>query len=176
MTALVTKTDLDNYKYIADSVKNSAVWPQFVIEAQSFDVKYWLGDGLLNEICEQEAGSPQELSTANSTLLNGGSYVYLTKTYLFSGLKAVIIYYAFARFINWQQVNITQAGITIKDTDFSTPASAKDIQRMATEAKLTADAMREELELFLSRNSTTYPLYSCGTNVKRIRTIYAVGD
>lgn len=176
MEALVTKSDLDLYKLVADSVKNSTVWDQFVVEAQSFDVKYWLGDALLSELLEQTAASPQEISTANTTLLNGGSYTYNSKTYVFSGLKAVIIYYAFARFTSWQPYNFTQAGITVKDTDFSTPASDKAVQRISTEVKLTADSMREEVELFLQRNSTTYPLYSCGNNVKRIRTFYAAGD
>ena len=39
MTALVTLTDLQAYKHVADSVKNSTQWPQFVSEAQLFDVK-----------------------------------------------------------------------------------------------------------------------------------------
>ena len=92
MNNLVTISDLAGYKYIADSVKNSAVWPQFVYEAQMFDVKWWLGDGLLNEISEQAGTSPTSYSTLNSILLDGGSYTYLTETYVFQGLKARIIY------------------------------------------------------------------------------------
>ena len=62
MTALVTIDDLLNYKYIADSVKNEAVWPQFVSEAQMLDVKVWLGDGLLNELITQFTSSPDALT------------------------------------------------------------------------------------------------------------------
>ena len=39
MVNLVTKADLDTYKYVADSVKNHTSWSQFVSEAQLFDIK-----------------------------------------------------------------------------------------------------------------------------------------
>ena len=80
MIALVTKADLDNYKYIADSVKNSTSWPQFVSEAQLFDVKNWLGDCLLNELTTQASTLPYSFSTENQTLLDGGTYTYLSNT------------------------------------------------------------------------------------------------
>ena len=158
MTPLVTKADLDGYKYVMDSVKNSTSWPQFVSEAQLFDVKIQIGDPLLNELVTQfNLGT---LTADNNTLLDGGSYTYLTYTYLFQGLKAAIIYYAFARFINRTSFNFTAAGIVIKESDFSTPASMKDIQRMQTEAKLTADAIMCEVVLYLNRNYSLYPLWA----------------
>jgi hypothetical protein len=94
MIPFVTKPDLDVVKHVADSVKNTATWPQFVIEAQRFDVKHWIGDALLNEIDSQLSTSPGELSVANQKLMDGGSYTYQNKTYLFGGLKLCIIYYA----------------------------------------------------------------------------------
>jgi len=163
MTALVTLADAQAYKYIAESIKNSAVWPQFCSEAQMLDVKVQIGDALLNELVTQFETST--LTPDNLTLLNGGSYVYLTKTYLFQGLKAGILYYAFARFSNRTPYNYTAAGITVKDSDLSTPASDKAIQRLETEARLTADAIMCEVLLFLNRNYTLYPLWAdfgCG--------------
>jgi len=176
MIALVTLTDLAGYRHVADSVKNSAVWPQFVSEAQQLDVKIWLGDALLNELATQAATSPASFSAANLALLNGGSYVYNTRTYLFQGLKACIMYYAFARFTSHQPYNYTAAGITVKDTDFSTPASDKAVQRLATEAKLTADAIKSEIRTYLRRHATTYPLYRTTNAGGRPRTFYTIGD
>ena len=74
MNALVNKADLDQYKYVADSVKNLTIWGQFVLEAQQFDVKNWLGDALLNELSNQAV--PDTFTALNLTLLNGGSYSY----------------------------------------------------------------------------------------------------
>jgi hypothetical protein len=161
MISLVTLSDLDQYKYIASSVKNSITWPQFVSEAQMFDVKIWIGDGLLNELITQ---SPV-FSPANILLLDGGSYVYQGNTYLFQGLKAAIIYYAFARFTNRTAFNYTAAGIVVKDSDLSTPISDKIMQRLETEARLMAEAIKCEIITFLDRNYASYPLwydYACG--------------
>jgi hypothetical protein len=181
MTSLVLKSDLDELKYIADSVKNTTIWPQFVSEAEMLDVKSWLGDPLLYELLTQAGTTPETFSVPNQKLLNGGSYTYLSKTYLFQGLKKCIIYYAFARFTNRSPFNYTAAGIVTKDTDFSTPASDKVIQRLETEARLTADALKCEIIAFLNRNYTLYPLwtatgYGCATSCNDNRPFTVVGD
>jgi len=160
MIALVTKADLDNFKYIADSIKNATTWPQFVSEAQLLDVKSWLTDALLLEIVGQASTLPTTISINNQKLLDGGTYTYLSKTYYFQGLAACIIYYAFARFTNRTSFNYTAAGVVLKDSDFSTPATTKDIQRLETEARLTADAIKCEIITFLNRNSVNYPLWA----------------
>ena len=176
MRPLVTLSDLANYKYIADSIRNSALWPLCVSEAQQLDVKIWLGDALLNEIISQSETSPESLSALNETLLNGGTYTYQTNTYLFQGLKACIIYYAISRFTSRMPYNYTQAGLTIKDSDLSTPASDKAVQRLSTESMLTAAALRDEVLLYLKRNSASYPLFKCNSGAIRPRTFYAMGD
>lgn len=180
MIPFVNKTDLDAVKYIADSTRNNATWLQFVIEAQQLDVKHWIGDGLMNELDEQiqslTASPAGTITPANLALLNGGKYTYQSKTYLFQGLKAAIIYYAFARFANRNPFNFTAAGVTVKDTDFSTPASDKSIQRIVTEAILTAASIKDETVLFLRRNSSSYPLYKCSNSTGRPRTFFVIGD
>jgi len=176
MTPLVTITDLATFKYIADSVRNAAVWPQFVNEAQLLDVKCWLGDALLAEIIDQAETSPESFSTANEALLNGGQYTYQSRTYMFQGLKAAIIYYAFARYTSRAPYNFTAAGITVKDTDLSAPASDKAVQRLSTEAMLTASSIKDEVILFLRRNAKDYPLYRCTNQGGRPRTFFVIGD
>jgi len=181
MISLVTKADLDNYKYIADSVKNHVTWPQFVSEAQLLDIKSWLTDPLLNEMILQASTLPTTISAANQALLDGGSYTYLSRTYLFQGLKAAIIYYAFARFTNRTSVNYTAAGIVVKDSDYSTPVTDKMIQRLETEARLTADAIKCEIITYLNRNYALYPLWGdkacgCGSSCNQSRPFIILGE
>jgi len=179
ITNLVTKTDLDGYKYVADSVKNSTSWPQFVSEAQLLDVKPWLTDALLMELINQtDAGT---LTTENSKLLDGGTYTYSSRDYYFQGLKACIIYFAFARFTNRSAINYTAAGIVIKESDFSTPATDKIIQRLETESRLTAEALKCEVVTFLNRMYADYPLwanrsYGCGGTCSDKRPFIVLGD
>jgi len=180
MINLVTKSDLDQYKYIVDSVKNSVSWPQFVSEAQMLDVKLWLSDALLLEIINQASTLPTTISVANQKLLDGGTYTYLTRTYHFQGLKAAIIYYAFARFTNRTPYNYTAAGIVVKDSDLSTPATDKQVQRLETEARLTAEAIKCEVVTYLNRNHTLYPLWSdrgcCSSSCSDNRPFRVIGD
>jgi hypothetical protein len=181
MISLVTKVDLDVYKYIADSVKNSVSWPQFVSEAQLFDVKVWLGDPLLNEIINQASTLPTTISANNQILLDGGSYTYEGQIYLFQGLKAAVIYYAFARFTNRTAFNYTAAGIVQKDSDLSTPVSDKIIQRLETEARLMAEAIKCEITTYLDRNYILYPLWpnqgcGCGSSCSDSRPFRVVGE
>lgn len=181
MIALVQKADLDNYKYIADSVKNTASWPQFVSEAELLDIKHWLGDALLLEIIGQASTAPTTISALNQTLLDGGTYTYLDHDYYFQGLKACIIYYAFARFTNRTSFNYTAAGIVVKDSDFSTPVSDKVMQRLETEARLTADAIKCEVINYLNRNHDSYPLWhhqgqQCGSRCSDNRPFRVIGD
>ena len=178
MIPLVTKADLNNYKYVADSVKNSTVWEQFVSEAQEFDIMPWLGDALMDEILIQAATDPVSISAANQALLDGGSYTYQTKTHRFQGLKACIIYYAFARFTNRTPYNYTATGIVIKDSDLSTPVSDKVVQRLETEARLMGEAIRDRVVLFLSRNYADYPLWEsrgCVLPGRKV-TFHTLGD
>jgi hypothetical protein len=179
MTALVTKAYLDNYKLVADSVKNITTWPQFVSEAQLFDIKSWLSDALLIELETQTITPPY--SAANLILMNGGTYTYSSKSYLFQGLKACIIYYAFARFTNRTAFNYTAAGIVLKDSDLSTPVSDKVIQRLETEARLMADAIKCEIITYLNRNYTLYPLWAdkacgCGSTCSDHRPFTVLGE
>ena len=176
---LVDITDLQTYKLVCDSVKNHTSWPFFVWEAQMLDVKHWLGDGLLNELLTEETVSPPTHSAANTLLLDGGTYTYNDRTYMFQGLKACIIYYAFARFTNRTAYNYTAAGIVVKESDFSTPVSDKVTQRLETEARLTAEALKCEVVTFLNRNSEDYPLWAdfckCSTRCNDIR-FKVIGD
>lgn len=176
MEALVTLNDLLGYKYISDSIRNSAIWPQFVIEAQLLDIKPFIGDPLLSEINDQASTSPTSFTVLNKTLLDGGRYTYDSKSYLFQGLKACIIYYAFARFESKGMYNHTAMGIVVKASDYSDPASDKAIQRLSTENTMIADAIRDELILYLTRNYTLYPLFESCYIRKQNRTWQIIGD
>lgn len=181
MISLATLADIQDLKYICDSVKNHVTWGHYVSEAQLLDVKHWLGDGFLLEIVGQASTLPTTFSPANLTLLTGGSYVYNSATYYFQGLRNCIAYYAFARFTNRTSFNYTAVGIVTKDSDFSTPISDKVMQRLETEARLTADAIKCEVINFLNRNYANYPLwhnrgYGCGSRCNDNRPFRVIGD
>jgi hypothetical protein len=181
MISLATLNDIQDLKYICDSVKNSSSWVQFCSEAQLLDIKSWLTDALLLEIVGQASTLPTTISVNNQKLLDGGIYVYQGKTYYFQGLRNCIAYFAFARFTNRTAFNYTAAGIVLKDSDLSTPVSDKVIQRLETEARLTAEAIKCEIITYLNRNYTLYPLWAdkacgCGSTCNDSRPFLVLGD
>jgi hypothetical protein len=181
MISLATLPDIQSLKYICDSVKNSTSWVQFCSEAQLLDVKPWLTDALLLEIIGQASTLPTTISAANQALLDGGTYIYNSKTYFFQGLRNCIAYYAFARFTNRTSFNYTAAGIVVKDSDFSKPITDKMMQRLETESRLTADAIKCEIMTYLNRNYILYPLWAdkasgCGSTCYGSRPFTVLGD
>lgn len=92
---LVNRNDISKYKQISQTVYDD-VLDSIVIETQIQDIAPLLGERLFNDI----------LSNPNSydDLLNGGTYTYKSITYTNYGLKAVISYYVYARYMMFGSV------------------------------------------------------------------------
>lgn len=175
MINLVTKSDFAPYKYFANSIKSEQSLDQCIQEAQLFDIKKWLGDALLKELCDQKATSPESLSTLNELLLDGGNYTYNSETYTLTGLKACIIYYSISRYIKFDSVKLTATGIVKKEDIYSSPVDDKTIHSLANNEREKAEALRLEIILYLNRFATSYPLWNC-TNKKRNTTYKLIGQ
>jgi hypothetical protein len=77
--------------------------------------------------------------------------------------------------------NYTAAGIVIKESDYSTPVGDKITQRLETDSRLKAEAIRDEVVLYLCRFYESYPLWrngncGCGVIENRTRTFKVLGD
>jgi hypothetical protein len=173
MKPLLNRTNLGKLRYISDAIKSDSQLDQCITEAQVFDVKKWLGDALLYELVTQYEANT--LTALNSTLLDGGSYTYETKTYTFSGLRACIIYYAWARYIKRDSIKFTATGVVKKEADFSEPATLKELQMLSSDAVASGDALKLEIIDYLNRTYSDYPLWDCATK-KRTKTFKIVGE
>lgn len=175
MYNLAVKADFQTYKYFAASIKSEQSLDQCIQDAQLFDVKKWLGDALLNEICSQAATSPESLSTLNAFLLDGGEYTYVGNTYTLTGLKACIIYYAIARYVKYDSVKFTSTGIVKKEDIYSQPVDDRTIQSLSHGEFEKAEALRLEIIEYLNRNYLLYPLWNC-TKKKRTVKFHSIGQ
>ena len=92
MKLLVNKQECS--KYLSVSLfRKEEDFNRFIREAQMFDLK-----GLVSEAFFQDLTS--ETPVRNYTLLlEGGMYAFKGKKYEFAGLKAVLAYFAYARYI-----------------------------------------------------------------------------
>lgn len=173
MKALVNRTHFGTLRYIADSIKSDSQLDQSVVEAQMFEIKPWLSDSLLYELCDQYENNT--LSELNLKLLNGGNYEYCDNLYTFSGLRLCIVYFAFSRYIKRDPLKFTATGIVRKNDELSEPATLKDLQMLAADATASGDALKLEVIDYLNRMYEDYPLWNY-TRKKRTRTFKIVGE
>lgn len=168
MTALITLADIRTFKAISSSL-NALKLDSEINEAQEFDLRPFLGDEFYLALISDFAASPS-LATY-SDLFNGSTYTYGSRTYQHDGLKAVLCYYAYARYLNNSNTNATAFGTVIKQNDDSEPISEKTLARLVGQAISGAKVFENRVLDFLSRNNANYPLWriSC-SNVNNNKT------
>ena len=148
---LITLSDLQQFRPIAN-LDEGRVGP-FIIEAQECDLKPILNDAFYYYVVKNINNS------AIQELIYGKEYEYQGVTYYFNGLVAVLAYYTLVRLIQSNQLNVTNFGVVLKNTQQSTPAEPAAIQAEVKSLRSAAIRYQEDLVLFLSRNKVTYPLW-----------------
>ena len=158
MTKLITVSDIKNYKTLSINIAALKIDSE-INEAQEFDLRPILGDALYLDLLTDFEASPS-LATYNE-LFNGCTYTYSGNTYQHDGLKAMLCYYAYARFLNNSNTNSTAFGVVIKNNNDSEPVSEKTLSRLVGQALNGAKIFENRTLDYLRRNSADYPLYKC---------------
>jgi len=158
MTALITLADIRTFKAISSNL-NSLKLDSEINEAQEFDLRPILGDEFYLALINDFAASPS--LTTYSDLFNGSTYVYSGNTYQHDGIKAMLCYYAYARYLNNSNTNATAYGTVIKLNQESEPVSEKTLSRLVGQAISGAKVFENRIRDFLTRNSADYPLWEC---------------
>lgn len=92
---LVNRNDVSKYKQISQTVYDD-VFDAIVLETQIQDIAELLGERLFNDILQNP--------NSYTDLLDGGTYTYKSVTYINYGLRAVISYYFYARYMMFGSV------------------------------------------------------------------------
>lgn len=154
--ALIT---LEEFK-AAREVSNSAMAKKFNPMVEDVQVKELIGR-LGREFYYDIVENPSE--AVNATLLTGGSYEYQDRTYINPGLKAVLIDFLYAHYKMFGSTTDTPMGVVqkmsqdSKQVDRSTLREEKKFYEQVAEQKWT------EVQLFLNRNYSDYPLWRYGS-------------
>lgn len=179
MTNWITKNDFHPYRYLAVSIQSDQLLDQSITEAMLFDVQKWLGKPLFYDLCTKfdatQSSPPESLPSNYAKLLDGGDYEYCGQTIAFQGLKACLVYYAFARYTNRDGVKYTAGGIVTKTTDLSEPVTDKTRLRLATDDYALAEALKLEIIDFLNRNTDDFEHWRCTRKARRAN-FKIVGD
>ena len=165
MTKLITLADIQTLKPISANVNEVKQLNTYILEAQEFDLRPFLGDEFYLALIADFETSPS-LSTYGD-LFNGVDYVYNSDTYRNDGIKPMLIYYAYARYLNNAQSIITPNGIVSKENNNSTPVSEKTTARLVSQAMTGGKLYENRVLDYLVRNKQNYPLYKCLNPTKR---------
>ncbi|UPT66887.1 MAG: hypothetical protein M0D57_21070 [Sphingobacteriales bacterium JAD_PAG50586_3] len=170
MPQLISVTDFAAYKELSVNIDDTTRINPYILQAQQFDLKPLVGEVFYKDIIDNPT------STENSLLLTGGAYAYQNKSYEFSGLKSALVYFAYARLLENQNINVTRFGVVFKNNaDVSERVDEKTLQRLILQARNQARAYWDECEVFLNRQSTDFPLWSKAPITKPRINISAIG-
>jgi hypothetical protein len=156
-TILITQDDIKVYRPTAELDQERIV--PYIREAQILDLKPVLNDVFYYDFVKRFNDSEDAKYAVYQSLLNGKEYTYSGDTYFFDGLKPMLCYYALARFVSGNPINITRAGIVVKTNQQSQPADASVIRAAVNELRSSAMFYQNDVVKFLERNPTDYPLW-----------------
>lgn len=128
MQPLITRNDIAKYRQISKS-PNDAKLNEMILDAQMLDLQPLLGESLYNKIL----ASTEDYKD----LLEGGFYEHKGTSYTNYGLKMLLAYFAYARYIMFSSVTDTAYSVVEKLNDNSRPAdisSKKTIYSLNREA------------------------------------------
>lgn len=149
---LINRIDIQDYRQLSDTVYDE-VLNQHILDAQFVDIQKLLGYNLYNDLILNYT------DTKYTALLDGGSYVYNTVTYTNHGLKAVLVHYAYVRYVMYGSQTDTPFGLVEKLSTDSKPVDTSQKKAVSKSNEQTAWVYWENVRTFLDRNKTTYPLW-----------------
>lgn len=115
MQALITRNDIARYRQISKTPNDDKL-NEMIIDAQLLDIQPLLGEILYNKLIAQ----PEE----HTDLLNGCIYEYDGISYTNYGVKMVLAYFSYARYMMFSSVTDTPFSVVEKLNIESKPVEA----------------------------------------------------
>lgn len=156
--SLLTLQDIQEYKPMSNNIGFDKKVEPFIKEAQYFDLRPILGDELYLAV-KNEVENPPFVNYED--LWNGSEYLCGDITYINPGLKAVLVYQSYARFLTKADTNSTAYDMVRKENKYSQGISDKKQAELVAQSMSGARGLEFEVLNFLKRNSSDYPLFRC---------------
>lgn len=153
MVLLITKSVVASKLQTAIGYAESE-FNTFINEAQEFDFKPLVNENFYFDLLEKRNDPVWK------KLIDGGEYVYNSRTLRFQGLSTVLSYFAYARYFLSSPAVATSHGIVIKTTPNSQPVSLEDRRNVYYKKQEEANLMFEDVKKFIERNINDYPSWN----------------
>lgn len=139
MSLLISIEDIADYEQMP---KHESIIQRVQIrikQAQDFDLPKVLPQALIDDM----------ITNINSELV-------IWKT-LYSYLRPVLVYFTYARFLEWQDLNVSSYGIEKVNTNYSQKLSPEEKEKMISRAKSIAHGYTSKLIDYLEKTEKDTP-------------------
>ena len=152
MALLWTYANQQSIKPIAANFPQTP-FEQIMAEVQVEDLQKLLGFDFYQDIIQNPT------DTWNAKLLDGGTYEYNSITYIYSGLKYVLAYFAYARYVRISSKKDTYGGFVGKRFEDSQQINTGDESNLYKDFRKIAYKYWGECQKFMSANATRFTYY-----------------
>ncbi len=153
---LINRQDIADFKQVSKALGVDKS-DEYIREAQELDLT-----ALLPSVFYADLVANNQVQKYQD-LIHGGSYVVDGVTYYFSGLKAVIAYFAYARLVLNVDVINTPFGLTRKLSQDSEPISSTQRRDIRDESRQTANSYYLQCRAFIEAHPEDYSLFFTST-------------
>ena len=152
MQPLITRNDIAQYRQISKTPNNEKL-NEMILDAQLLDLQPLLGEVLYNKLL----ASPAD----HAELMAGGIYEHDGTSYTNYGLKMVLAYFTYARYMMFSSVTDTPFSVVEKLNNDSRPVDSAAKKTIYSLNRDAAMQLWENVRNYLVR--TNYPDYRSGT-------------
>jgi hypothetical protein len=168
METMININDIKLYKSISSNINTIKELDPFILEAQDFDLRAFMGESFYLDFIDDFFASPS--LAKYSDLWNGQEYEYGGYRYKHEGLKAILIHHSYARFLSHANITSTPYGIVSKTNQYSEKADEKTMSRLIQQARSSASVFEERVEKYLNWHSSDFSLWrNCKTSENKYK-------
>lgn len=169
---IINQTIFQRFEDISANIKPERLGV-FISKAQELDLKPFLGYALYYDLLKHfntdgslkdDAPQPYKDLVNGTEYLNKRGYVVL-----YQGLAPLLVYFAFARFVEDDAVHYTATGPVMKQREGATALSPADITKLVQQQRSTANAYTNDAERFLKDHQIDFPLWTFDPKNKTAR-------
>jgi hypothetical protein len=171
MDKLITATDIATLYPISANINEQKAIDPFIIQAQEFDLKPFLGDPFFLALY---ADFPD--LNVYSDLWNGCTYEWGGYNYVHAGLNSYLISCAYARYLVKANSTATPFGIVQKETPYSSPTDPKILAMNIQQVKSASVGYLAQVEDFLFRKANDYPLFRMNLSKGKRKTSISISS
>lgn len=164
---LLAASDFSVIREISTNINDARILP-YVREAQHNDMLNFLGKDLYYAFLIDQVANVWA-TTKYQELWDGATYTSGSNTVYNYGMKLMLLYFSYSRFLKNQDIQVTSYGVRIlSDGDLSEREAKEQIRTKSREAYSTGLIYQKQCRGFIDDNPSAFALFASEPNIKEM--------